>query len=164
MISVYLSGPITHDGRQVFRRINEAANYHVKCMMAGFFPYTPHLLSLADMISDIPISYESWMSSDFFWIDKCDMLIRLPGASSGADREVKYAKERGKCVMTWEQFEKESLNGTQNKEVAGSGMDVQGFGMVPSLSQRKRIHIQSGRKDSFIKRSVPKRVRRGKPL
>lgn len=164
MIAIYLSGPITHDGRQVFRRINEAANYHVKCMMAGFFPYTPHLLSLADMISDTPISYESWMSADFYWIDKCDMVVRLPGASSGADREVKYARKRGKCVMTWEQFEKESLNGTQGKVVTDEGVEFQGRRVVPYVVSRERSDTKPSNKTAKGKGQVSKRVRGGKSL
>jgi hypothetical protein len=32
---------------------------------------------------------------DLNWLAKCDAVLRLPGASSGADREVEYAQKLG---------------------------------------------------------------------
>lgn len=37
--------------------------------------------------------YEDWMNFDFAWLSKCDALFRLPGYSSGADREEEFAKD-----------------------------------------------------------------------
>lgn len=101
---IYLSGPITHDGKQTFRRLHEAACLHSKLMKMGFAPFTPHLLAQADMSSDEPITYEDWMIFDFAWIDKCDCVVRLPGESSGADREVSYALEHYKPVYSLDEF------------------------------------------------------------
>jgi hypothetical protein len=42
-----------------------------------------------------PHDYELWLEIDFAWVKKCDALIRLPGESSGADREVELARSLG---------------------------------------------------------------------
>lgn len=57
----------------------------------------PGLSALYDMI--IPTHYEVYMAQDFAWIERCDCLIRLPGESSGADREIEHAKGLGKQVF-----------------------------------------------------------------
>lgn len=40
-------------------------------------------------------SYEEWMEYDFAWLSKCDAVLRLPGKSSGADREEVVAMSLG---------------------------------------------------------------------
>ena len=40
-------------------------------------------------------AYERWMELDFEWLDCCQALIRLPGDSAGADREIDYAHSHG---------------------------------------------------------------------
>ena len=60
---------------------------------AGFAPYAPlwsHYLA-----KEYPQDYETWMKLDFEWLEKCDILYRHPGESSGADCEVKRAEEIG---------------------------------------------------------------------
>lgn len=32
---------------------------------------------------------------DLAWLERCDALLRVPGPSAGADREVAHARERG---------------------------------------------------------------------
>lgn len=39
--------------------------------------------------------YEYWMTQCFAWVRRCDALVRLPGESSGADREAALARELG---------------------------------------------------------------------
>jgi nucleoside 2-deoxyribosyltransferase len=38
-----------------------------------------------------PQDYETWMEIDFELLSRCDVVLRLPGKSNGADREVNYA-------------------------------------------------------------------------
>lgn len=38
--------------------------------------------------------YETWMEVDFALIERCNLLVRLPGHSPGADREVAFALGR----------------------------------------------------------------------
>jgi hypothetical protein len=40
-----------------------------------------------------PHTYEFWTEIDLEWILRCDALLRLPGDSTGADAEIKFATE-----------------------------------------------------------------------
>jgi hypothetical protein len=42
-----------------------------------------------------PHDFEFWMDKDMMWITKCDALLRTPGDSAGADREVLHAIRLG---------------------------------------------------------------------
>jgi hypothetical protein len=42
-----------------------------------------------------PKSYEVWINQDMEWLAKCDVVLRLPGISSGADKETALAEELG---------------------------------------------------------------------
>jgi hypothetical protein len=42
---------------------------------------------------------EHWLAWDFQWLSVCDALVRLPGESKGADREVAFCAERGVPVF-----------------------------------------------------------------
>jgi hypothetical protein len=37
--------------------------------------------------------YEFWLMQDLEWLAQCNAILRLPGDSPGADREVKRAEE-----------------------------------------------------------------------
>ena len=63
----------------------------------GYIPYPPLYTHFWHIISPKP--YEVWMEMDFEWIRRCDCVVRLPGQSSGADREVQYAASIGKPVF-----------------------------------------------------------------
>ena len=87
---VYVSGPFTSD---------PTTNTHKAIKMAdqlsalGLFPFIPHLMLLWDAVS--PRSYEEWMNYDIAWLERCDAIIRIPGESSGSDREVAHASRLG---------------------------------------------------------------------
>tara|TARA_R110000737_G_scaffold352968_2_gene401422 strand:+ start:2257 stop:2601 length:345 start_codon:yes stop_codon:yes gene_type:complete len=55
----------------------------------GFMPFAPLLYHFQHEVH--PMSYEEWMEIDFAWIESCDVVLRLPGESEGADREVFHA-------------------------------------------------------------------------
>ena len=59
----------------------------------GFIPMCPHWTMLQHFLT--PHEYEDWLAFDFAWIRKCDAILRLPGESSGADREVALARDLG---------------------------------------------------------------------
>lgn len=52
----------------------------------------PHLNHFMHM--RYPEPYETWMEVDFTLIERCNLLVRLPGHSPGADREVAFALGR----------------------------------------------------------------------
>jgi nucleoside 2-deoxyribosyltransferase len=88
---IYLAGPLTRPCPM--HNTHAAVKAADRLLEAGHVPFVPHVTVIWDMIS--PHHYEEWMSYDFAWITKVDALVRLPGESSGADREVVFAKERG---------------------------------------------------------------------
>lgn len=83
---IYLSHPIT---KEPFLNINKAVRAASVLHKLGYVVMVPGLTVLYDMIEPTP--YEEYMRWDFAWIEKCDCVIRMPGESQGADREVKHA-------------------------------------------------------------------------
>ncbi len=86
--TVYVAGPYSSDPVMGTRAAIAAAN---AIWAAGGAPYVPHLTLLWSFISPLP--YEEWLELDLIWLDRCDMLVRLPGESSGADGEVRHAEQ-----------------------------------------------------------------------
>src|ERR1039457_1109330 len=50
--------------------------------------FVPHLSLLWHIIRPHDVDY--WYTIDLAYLAKCDALIRLPGASSGADKEIEF--------------------------------------------------------------------------
>ena len=92
---IYVAGPISK-GDQI-RNCSEAIKVGDHLLKLGLVPFIPHLSIAWHMIT--PVEYEDFMKWDFAWIDKCDALLRLPGESHGADREVDYVKLQKKPVF-----------------------------------------------------------------
>jgi hypothetical protein len=64
----------------------------------GFVPFVPHLAHLWHTVSPHP--YEFWLAYDLHWLRLCHAVLRLPGESDGADREVAEAVRLGIRVFT----------------------------------------------------------------
>ena len=62
----------------------------------GDLPIVPLLSHFWHFI--FPHKYEYWMGMNFKWVRRCDVVLRLPGKSNGADKEVALAKSLGKTV------------------------------------------------------------------
>lgn len=93
MIKVYIASSYTADPIAGVRAQIDAFD---AIRNAGMFPFAP---LLGHFVHDVhPRSYEDWMTQDWVWIGACDALVRLPGESPGADREVEYAKQLGRTV------------------------------------------------------------------
>ncbi len=88
MILVYIAGPLSGKPSRGVREAIAAAD---KVLALGGLPFVPHLTHFWDMISPKP--YKQWMDYDREFIYRCDVLLRLPGESTGADMEVRYAEE-----------------------------------------------------------------------
>lgn len=95
---VYLAGPMTS---APYTGVTLAVQAAERLRKQGYIPVVPQLCALWSMIGS-SATYEEWLAYDFALIDRCDCLLRLPGASVGADREVEYAKERGIPVFHYE--------------------------------------------------------------
>lgn len=85
---VYLTGPYDADQKANVRVEIEAANHLLEC---EFIPFVSHLSHIWDIIFPKPIA--KWLELNCQWILKCDAVLRLPGESEIADREVAFANE-----------------------------------------------------------------------
>ena len=65
-------------------------------LLAGHEPIAPLLSHYVDR--RYPASYERWLRWGLAILARCDAVVRLPGESAGADREVALATALGKPV------------------------------------------------------------------
>lgn len=57
---------------------------------AGYAPFCPGLSSYVQ--DQLQFSHSDWLELDLPWVAACDAVLRLPGESVGADREVALAR------------------------------------------------------------------------
>ena len=94
-MKVYIAGPYTiGDVAQNVRNAVEAGDQVLKL---GHIPFIPHMAHFWHLL--FPGPYEQWLQWDLSWLESCDALIRLPGQSPGADREVAAAKKIGMAIF-----------------------------------------------------------------
>jgi hypothetical protein len=93
---VYISGPI---GAPQDRRANKLIAMEVahQVLDLGHAPVVPHLFLALD--AQQSRSYEEWMRVDLLLVSHCDVVLRIPGKSPGADREVAEAQRLGIPVV-----------------------------------------------------------------
>lgn len=95
MIRVYVAGPIgANDGGRI-GRMQAAAEVGCQLVEAGLAPFVPHLWGLGYEQAFDACDYETWLAYDLAWLLVCDAVLRLPGLSPGADREVQHARDLG---------------------------------------------------------------------
>lgn len=99
MKHLYLAGPYT--------KPDPIINTHAAIQLATklferklFVPHIPHLTLLWHMVTPRPIEF--WYALDVRHLSRCDAIMRLPGESTGADREMEFARERGVEVVEFE--------------------------------------------------------------
>jgi hypothetical protein len=84
---IFISGPYTiGDVVDNIRYIVAAAEI---IKSRGALPFVPHLFHLWHLIS--PHEYEYWTEMDLEIIRHCQGILRIPGESRGADKEVEFA-------------------------------------------------------------------------
>ncbi|MDE2099712.1 MAG: AAA family ATPase [Patescibacteria group bacterium] len=96
---VYVSGPFSSDPEAGTNAAIDAAEQLAR---AGYEPFIPHLTREWDRRHPHP--YEFWMDRDLAQLARCDALVRLPGHSPGADREVAWAHAHGIPVYIMEEL------------------------------------------------------------
>lgn len=89
-IYVYVAGPISVG--PYHRNLASAIAAGERLRKAGLIPFVPHAMS-DSWATVYAVTYEEWMDYDFAWVERCDALLRIPGESKGADREVAYANK-----------------------------------------------------------------------
>lgn len=88
---IYIAGPLTKGDS--LKQAKAAIAVADQVMELGCVPFVPHLCYFWDEL--YPHEYEFWMGFDLAWLHKCDGLLRIPGESMGADREVDLAHRLG---------------------------------------------------------------------
>ena len=118
---VYVAGPITVG--DVAANVQQAITAGLDLLNRGYAPFIPHLGHFAEPAATWdknPKRYEEWLELDRSFIVTCDAILRLPGFSKGADREVKWAYEIGVPVFYSLSSLLDQVTPTQSYEVAHS--------------------------------------------
>lgn len=117
---VYISSPISNGGTLAIweqkTHVHYATQVAFDLIRKGFSVYTPHWSLLGEELISDRLPHGDWIANDLPWINACDALLRLPGESKGADREVEHAIEHGILVY---------------REVAGLHRHFHALGRVP---------------------------------
>lgn len=90
-MKIYIAGPYSKG--DVAQNISAAIHAGDYVASLGHAPFVPHLTHFWHLL--IQHDYEFWMAQDLEWLKACDALLRLPGESAGADREVEAALALG---------------------------------------------------------------------
>jgi hypothetical protein len=86
---IYISAPFSLGDQML--NVRKACEAGDKLLEMGHIPVVPHLSALWHCIS--PKSWDEWLIIDRALIPRMDALLRLPGISKGADKEVELARE-----------------------------------------------------------------------
>ncbi len=95
--SVYIAGPMATSG-EPGQNLHDAVDAAARLVFRGFLPYVPQMTWIMHAIQP-QICAENWQKMALAWVSKCDILLRLPGESSGADWEVARATKLSKPVF-----------------------------------------------------------------
>lgn len=106
---VYVAGPISRG--DLAHNVNQATEAFVRLALAGLAPMCPHWsvyskpCSYSDLLLGVyceatvqgndRMTHADWLGVDLPWVGVSDAILRLPGESTGADREVAHAKANG---------------------------------------------------------------------
>jgi hypothetical protein len=92
---IYIAAPYSRGDTAM--NVRRAIGFADLLLNMGHFPFVPHLTHFWHMLC--PQTYETWLQYDKEWLMACDAILRLPGDSPGADREVEWAREAGLRVF-----------------------------------------------------------------
>lgn len=95
MIKIYVAGPYSKGS--VVDNVDIAIQYTSELVDMGYAPFCPHLSHFVDIYSKK--AWSTWMKIDLEFLSRCDVLIRIPGDSPGADIEVATAIRSGIPVL-----------------------------------------------------------------
>jgi len=99
---VYIAGP--YSGRALHgtsgylvieHNILAAKHAMATLVKAGYGVFCPHMHSCHFEVITPEIEIDYWYELDLYYLNFCHALLRLPGPSSGADKEVEVAREKG---------------------------------------------------------------------
>jgi hypothetical protein len=88
-IKAYIAGPYTQGDPEANTKL--AMKVWHELWALGYAPFCPHLSHYLKTLRKLP--YDDWLKSDMAWLECCDVLLRLPGESKGAEIEVGYCRD-----------------------------------------------------------------------
>lgn len=91
---IYIASPYRLGDQATNVRTQIEAAHRIMDM--GHAPVTPLLSHFLDLRRSRPP--EDWILADLAIVPRCDVVLRLPGESSGADREVELAEDNDVSV------------------------------------------------------------------
>jgi hypothetical protein len=92
----YVAGPYTGEVEANIRLANQVGR---ELRRLGYATIVPHNTIISALVA--PENYEAYLENDFEQVARCDLVVRLPGDSSGADRECALAHQLGIPVVIW---------------------------------------------------------------
>lgn len=92
---IYISGPFSK-GDQI-ANVNRACEVWETLRRGGVHPVCPHWSLTQQLVK--PIGWQEWIDFDLREVATCDVVLRLPGESEGADAECGHAKSLGIPVV-----------------------------------------------------------------
>lgn len=92
---VYIAGPYTDP--DPIENTHKAIVVAARILDRGGVPFIPHLSMLWHLVDPRPIEF--WYAYDLEILARCDIVFRIPGASTGADAEVVEAERLGIPVV-----------------------------------------------------------------
>lgn len=95
---VYIAGPLHTSGIEL-ENVRRAATVWYSLAEAGFAAYVPHLNVFMQFMRS-NTNREFWLQHDFEWLSTCDLVVRLPGRSDGAEDEARVASQLG--IPVWD--------------------------------------------------------------
>lgn len=105
-LRVYIAGPLgaRDDWRENTAAACRAADDVMRLSLKlrrRVVPFVPHLATEWARRTErgSSRSYQAWITWCLQWVDACDVVYRLPGASPGADQETERARRQGKPVV-----------------------------------------------------------------
>ena len=87
-IRVYIASPYSIGNK--IENVRYSLEVADRLMGKGFVPYAPLLNHFQNEM--FPRPEIDWLNFDISWLCVCNVILRLPGRSSGADQEVGVAK------------------------------------------------------------------------
>jgi hypothetical protein len=87
---VYIAAPYSRGiPDETMARVIDAAD---QLRHAGHVPFIPHTMTFLWAVRhQHPVDY--WYAFDIEWLKQCEAIVRLPGPSTGADEEVRIARD-----------------------------------------------------------------------
>ena len=93
---IFVAGPLSgiSNGKELpqeeqEQHVRRAVEAGIELLVVGYAPIIPHLSWYADPQT----KYREWYDADLEFVKRSDAVLRLPGESNGADREVALADE-----------------------------------------------------------------------